>query len=90
MKKASGIVLFERDSKVVSIKGVYFLHSAGRVNFKCIAGNKYSSVSQAYNAVLSLAKNNGFRIPYCEEFGRRGYDIMWVDCNAATVDWYYI
>ena len=41
----------------------------------------YNSFIHMYNAVLILARNNGYTIPYHNEFNKRWYNIYWVDTN---------
>lgn len=40
---------------------------------------QYQSFTHMYNAVLILARNNSFTIPYHNEFGTRWYNILWCD-----------
>ena len=39
----------------------------------------YNSLTHMYTAVIILAKNNGFIIPYTKMAGAKWYDIFWVD-----------
>lgn len=42
----------------------------------------YQSFTHMYNAVLILARNNGFTIPYTKEGTSRCYNIQW--CDTAS------
>lgn len=88
MKKANMLVCFERDGSGISVKNVYAVHRGGHDIIACLSGKNYDSISQAYSAVLSAAKNNGFRIPHYEAFDSRWYDILWIDCDTGRADKY--
>lgn len=90
MKKANILVCFERDGSEISVKNVYAVYSGGNVNLSRLSGENYASISQAYRAVLSVAKNNGFRIPFYDAFGSRWYDVLWIDCNTGVAEKYSI
>ncbi|MBO7731156.1 MAG: hypothetical protein J6S67_01335 [Methanobrevibacter sp.] len=44
----------------------------------------YQSFTHMYNAVLILARNNGYTIPYYTEFNARWYNILWCDIKKPT------
>lgn len=78
------LVCFERDGSCVSVKNVYAVHRGGHDILSCLSGKNYASINDAYSAVVSVAKNNGFRIPYYDAFDARWYDIIWIDCNTGV------
>lgn len=88
MKKANMLVCYERDGNGVSVKNVYAVHRGGHDFLSCLSGKNYSSIYEAYSAVISVAKNNGFRIPYYDAFGARFYDILWIDCKTGAANKY--
>ena len=88
MKKANMLVCFERDGSGIYVKNVYAVHRGGHDIIACLSGKNYASISQAYSAVLSAAKNNGFRVTFYDAFDSRWYDILWIDCNTGAADKY--
>ena len=87
MKKANMLVCFERDGSGISVKNVYAVHRGGHDIIR-LSSKNYASISEAYGAVLSAAKNNGFRVPFYDAFDTRWYDILWIDCNTGAADKY--
>ena len=90
MKKVNMLVCFERDGSGISVKNVYAVHRGGHDIIACLSGKNYASISEAYSAVLSVAKNNGFRVPFYDAFDARWYDILWIDCNTGAADKYSV
>ena len=90
MKKVNMLVCFERDGSGISVKNVYAVHRGGHDIIACLSGKNYASISEAYSAVLSAAKNNGFRVPFYDAFDARWYDILWIDCNTGAADKYSV
>ena len=49
----------------------------------------YQSFTHMYNAILILARNNGYTIPYYKEAGVKWYNIQWCDiANPNRFDRY--
>ena len=84
MKKATLMVCYVRGRDGIIVKSVHALYRGGRASLNLSRAN-YQSILAACGNVLSLAKNNNFRVSYYECFGARWYDILWIDCDTGAV-----
>lgn len=49
---------------------------------------KYNSFNEMYKSILIILKNNGFYTGYVEEFGRRFYNIQFIELGYNTISKY--
>ena len=81
MKKVVTVLCMYHDKQIYNIT---FINRAGDAitmydSKSDILRPVYQSLTHMYNAILILARNNGYVIPYRNEFGAKWYNIQWCD-----------
>lgn len=85
MRKASAIVLYNAQTK--QVYNLTIKHKGDLIPM-VIDGTKdrtqpycYESFTELYQAILNVAKHNGFYYDSYSAFGANWYDISWIDIN---------
>ena len=83
MRKATGVCYIDRSMKTVI---GFVLHTRER-NLINLSATKhsYTNTYELVEYCVYVAKQNGFDIPYYENFGAKTYDIIFVDKNTGDI-----
>ena len=88
MKKVSVVVVYDKSEYVV--KAITAIHKGNHIPL-IWADSKFqleqaTSFYDMYSKVLSLLKANNMYPSYVEAFGRKFYDIAWVNVETFTTE----
>ena len=82
MKKASGIVVF--DSLKDCIISFSVNYKGSLIKLPCNPDCNFATFKAMYQAILTIAKNNGFYFGCVNEVGAKFYDIAFIDtCDCG-------
>lgn len=88
MKKVSVVVAYDKSKYVV--KSITAIHKGNHISLVS-ADSKFqlgqaTSLRDMYSKVLNLLKANNMYPSYVEAFGRKFYDIAWVNVETFAIE----
>lgn len=88
MKKVSVIVVY--NSTTYTVLSVTAIHKENHISLICadskIQLEQGTSFNDMYSKVLSLLKVNNMYCGYMEAFGRRFYNIAWINVKTFAIE----
>lgn len=88
MEKVSVIVVYDRKNYIV--KAITAIHKGNHIPLiwadSKLQLEQATSLYDMYNKVLSLLKANNMYPSYVEAFGRKFYDIAWVNVKTFAIE----
>ena len=92
MKKASATIIYNGETKQIVYAAINYKGTLiPFINYdkETQLAYKHNSFAQMYEAILNIAKHNGFYFDSYKQFGTTWYNIQWIDCtNPSRIDKY--
>ena len=87
MRKVSLVVIHENYHRIVSVNARTFSGEVFSLVYRDSLSHEYDSFNELYKSLLKIAKNNHLYIGFYESFGRKVYDIQFINVhNPALIE----